>query len=251
MGNFDATMIRDIVMVLVPMILCLTVHEFAHAWSAFKLGDDTAASHGRMTLNPLAHIDLFGTILIPVFSVVMGGIGLIGWAKPVPISPHRFRRTVTMRTGMMITAVAGPLSNLIMALVTAGALMFLFGDQIGALVSDPRIGSAFTAILLLGSSENAAAVVKAGLMTETQTIVILLLGRVFLMNVGLAVFNMLPVPPLDGSRLLPFSWQEKLARYTLVAFVGFMLLINFAGGILSGPVFFIGDLIVRFWSIFF
>jgi Zn-dependent protease len=251
LGNFDATMIRDIVIVLVPMILCLSVHEFAHAWSAHKLGDDTAKSQGRMTLNPIAHIDLFGTILIPIVSVIAGGIGLIGWAKPVPISPYRFRRTVTMRTGMMITAVAGPLSNLIMAFVTAGVLMIAFGDQIGTLVSDPRVGSAFTAIMLLGSSENAAAVVKAGLMTQTQTIVILLLGRVFLMNVGLAVFNMLPVPPLDGSRLLPLSWQEKLARYSLIAFFGFILLINFAGGILSVPVFFIGDLIVRFWSIFF
>ena len=251
MGNFDATMIRDIVIVLVPMILCLTVHEFAHAWAAHKLGDDTAASQGRMTLNPLVHIDLFGTILIPVIAVIAGGIGLIGWAKPVPVSPYRFRRTVTMRTGMMITAVAGPLSNLVMAFVTAGVAMFFFGDQIGSLASDPHIGSAFTAIMVLGSYENAAAIAKAGLMTQTQTIVILLLGRVFLMNVGLAVFNMLPIPPLDGSRLLPLSWQEKLARYTFVAFIGFMILINFAGGILSGPVFFIGDLIVRFWSIFF
>ena len=251
MGNFDATMIRDIVMVLVPMILCLSVHEFAHAWSAYKLGDDTAASQGRMTLNPLAHIDLFGTILIPIISVISGGIGLIGWAKPVPISPYRFRKTVTMRTGMMLTAVAGPLSNLIMAFVTAGVTMASFGDEIGSIASDPRIGSAFTAIMILGSSENADAIVKAGLATQTQTVVILLLGRVFLMNVGLAVFNMLPVPPLDGSRLLPLSWQEKLARYTFVAFIGFMILINFAGGVLGKPVFFIGDLIVRFWAIFF
>jgi Zn-dependent protease len=251
LGNFDATMIRDIVIVLVPMILCLTVHEFAHAWTAHKLGDDTARSMGRMTLNPIVHIDLFGTILIPIIAVIAGGIGLIGWAKPVPVSPYKFRRTVTMRTGMMITSIAGPLSNLIMAFVTAGVLMFLFGDQIEPLVSDPRIGSAFTAIMLLGSSENAEAVVKAGLMTQTQTIVILLLGRVFLMNIGLAVFNMLPIPPLDGSRMLPLAWQEKLARYAFVAFIGFMILINFAGGVLARPVFFIGDLIVRFWSIFF
>jgi Zn-dependent protease len=251
LGNFDASIIRDIVIVLVPMILSLSVHEFAHAWSAYKLGDDTAAAQGRMTLNPLAHIDLFGTILIPIFSVVMGGIGLIGWAKPVPVSPHRFRRTVTMRTGMMITAIAGPLSNLIMAFVTAGIVMLLFGNQIATVAAEPGVGSEFVALLLLGSHENADAVVKAGLMTQMQTIVVLLLGRIFLMNIGLAVFNMLPIPPLDGSRLLPFSWQEKLARFSMVAFIGFMVVINFAGGLLSGPVHLIGGAIVRFWSIFF
>jgi Zn-dependent protease len=228
LGNFDATMIRDIVVVLVPMILSLSVHEFAHAWSAHKLGDDTAASQGRMTLNPLAHIDVFGTILIPIFSVVMGGIGLIGWAKPVPVSPHRFRRTVSMRTGMMITALAGPASNLVLAFVTCGIWMFLDSRGFG------------------GAGAGGGDLAEKGRMSLD-----LLLGRVFFMNVGLAVFNMLPIPPLDGSRILPWSWQEKLARYSIVAFVGFMLIINFAGGILSGPVFFIGGALVRFWSIFF
>lgn len=227
MGNFDATMIRDIVIVLVPMILSLSVHEFAHAWSAHKLGDDTALSQGRMTLNPLVHIDLFGTILIPIFSVVFGGIGLIGWAKPVPVSPYKFRRTVTMRTGMIITSVAGPLSNLVLAFVTGGILVFL------------------------ASRGHGGAEASAGLADKGAMSLDLLLGRIFLMNIGLAVFNMLPIPPLDGSRLLPQSWQEKLARFSLIAFFLFIIVINFAGGLLSGPVYFIGGAIVRFWSIFF
>jgi Zn-dependent protease len=227
LGNFDATMIRDIVVVLVPMILSLSVHEWAHAWSAHKLGDDTAASQGRMTLNPMAHIDLFGTILIPIFSVLFGGIGLIGWAKPVPVSPYRFRRTVSMRTGMMITAIAGPLSNLVLAFVTCGIWMLLASRGIGG-------------------AQGGEGLVDRGAMSLD-----LLLGRVFFMNIGLAVFNLLPVPPLDGSRLLPLAWQEKLARFYLVAFFLFIVVINFAGGLLSGPVFFIGGAIVRFWSIFF
>jgi Zn-dependent protease len=179
-----------------------------------------------MTLNPLAHIDLFGTILIPIISVISGGIGLIGWAKPVPVAPHRFRRSVTMRTGMMLTAVAGPASNLILAFLTGGVAVFLASRA--------------------GAAEDAGGLAQRGAMSLD-----LLLGRVFFMNVGLAVFNMLPVPPLDGSRLLPLAWQEKLARFSFVAFIGFMLLINFAGGVLSVPVYLIGGAIVKFWSIFF
>src|SRR5215468_292941 len=93
------------------LILSLTVHEWAHAYSAFRLGDDTAARQGRLTLNPLPHIDPFGTILCPLLGVPFG------WAKPVPVVPSRFRRDVNMRTGMMITAAAGPLSNLALAVV--------------------------------------------------------------------------------------------------------------------------------------
>ena len=104
--NFDMTTIRDIIMVLVPMILSLTVHEYSHALAAYLLGDDTAASRGRMTLNPVVHIDLFGTLLVPILSIIMGGVGLFGWAKPVPVSPQRFRPTISMRKGTSIKKTA-------------------------------------------------------------------------------------------------------------------------------------------------
>src|SRR5579872_3573193 len=98
-------------MTLVPLVLSLTVHEWAHAYSAFRLGDDTAARMGRMTLNPIPHIDPIGTILLPMLGIPFG------WAKPVPITPTRFRRDISMRAGIMITAAAGPLSNLVLAVL--------------------------------------------------------------------------------------------------------------------------------------
>jgi len=128
---------------------------------------------------------------------------------------------------MMITAIAGPLSNLVLAFVTGGILVFLSSRGVGE--GQGGGGLAETGAMSLG----------------------LLLGRVFFMNIGLAVFNLLPVPPLDGSRLLPLSWQEKLARFSLIAFFLFIVVINFAGGLLSGPVYFIGGAMLRFWSIFF
>src|SRR5688572_26569558 len=96
-------------MMLIPLVLSLTVHEWAHAMSAYRLGDDTAAREGRLTLNPIVHIDPLGTLLLPLMGVPFG------WAKPVPVVPTRFRRDVNMSTGMMITAAAGPFSNLVLA----------------------------------------------------------------------------------------------------------------------------------------
>lgn len=252
--HFDLTTLRDIVVVLVPMILSLTIHEFAHAWSAFRLGDDTAASRGRLTLNPIPHIDVFGTLLIPIFSVVSGGFGLIGWANPVPISPHRFRRDISMRKGLILTAVAGPASNILLAFLVAGVSMALFSDLLGELARSPGVGSRTFAFLLLGHerfvADNAPLLAAAGF-DGAMPVTALLLGRLFLMNIGLAIFNMLPVPPLDGSRLLPVEWQQKLARYTLVVFIGFIVLINVAGNVLFVPARFIGDALLGAWSLIF
>ncbi len=253
--NIDFTTLRDIVVVLVPMILSLTVHEFAHAWTAHKLGDDTAASQGRMTLNPISHIDIFGTLLIPIFSVISGGIGLIGWAKPVPVSPHRFHRNVTMRNGMIITALAGPASNILLALVVGGASMMLFSDAVDDLAGIQKVGSRTMAFLMIGSEEFAAANVKFmnlhGIADKSQAIAALLLSRIFVMNLGLAFFNMLPVPPLDGSRVLPLEWQAKLSRYTMIVFIAFIVAINSFGSIMWGPISFMGDVVLGFWSLIF
>ena len=102
-------------MILIPLLLSLTVHEWAHAWSAYRLGDDTASMQGRLTLNPIAHIDPVGTLVLPLLGIPFG------WAKPVPVNPTRFRRGVNMSTGMIITAAAGPLSNVVLALLSAVA----------------------------------------------------------------------------------------------------------------------------------
>jgi Zn-dependent protease len=248
--NFDITTIRDIIVVLVPMILSLSVHEFAHAYSAFLLGDDTASRQGRMTLNPIAHIDPIGTLIIPIFSVLFSSFSLIGWAKPVPVSPQGFNRNISMRNGMIITALAGPGSNIILALLFGGIAMVVYGEQIDALapsLGDGRIG----ALLALG---DARFVVKYAqelklIGIDGSNPALMLLGRFFVINVFLAVFNMLPIPPLDGSRLLPLDVQQKMMRYTMFVFVGFIFLINYADDFLWIPAAFIGNLLLGLFGL--
>ncbi len=187
--------------ILIPLILSLTVHEFAHAWTAWRLGDDTASRAGRLTLNPLVHIDPIGTVLLPLLGIPFG------WAKPVPIDPARFRRSIKMSTGVMLTAAAGPLSNVVLAvLCTVG-----FG-------------------LLLRFSPDFA-VANVGI-RELLMIMIQL-------NVALAIFNMIPIPPLDGSRvldgLMPLRFRPAWEGFT--RFAPFLLLFVFIGAryVMAGP----------------
>jgi Zn-dependent protease len=192
----------EAVMRIIPLVLSLTVHEFAHAWSAWKLGDDTAAMQGRMTLDPTAHIDPLGTLLLPALGVPFG------WAKPVPVNPARFRRDVNMSRGMMLTALAGPLSNLLLAVVSTVSYGLTLRLAPGLLDSNRGL-EIFLQFMVAG-------------------------------NVGLAVFNMLPIPPLDGSRVvenfLPYrmrgTWEQ------VVQFSPFLLIavIFFGRGIISTPV---------------
>jgi Zn-dependent protease len=183
-------------------ILSLTVHEFAHAWSAWKLGDDTAERAGRLTLNPISHIDLLGTILLPLLGIPFG------WAKPVPVNPARFRRSVSMGRGMAITASAGPISNVLLATLAAVALGLLFRFAPG-LVDDGQPARAMLVSLVT-------------------------------LNVGLALFNLLPVPPLDGSRivawLLPYRLQASW--HALEQFSPFLLIGVFwlGGRVVAGPI---------------
>lgn len=208
--NMDSPFLERALM-LIPLVLSLTVHEFAHAWSARLLGDDTAERMGRFTLNPLAHIDVFGTLLLPLLGIPFG------WARPVPVDPSRFRRDVSMRTGWMLTAAAGPLSNLVLA--AASALVFGLTWRLapGYLPANPGL-EYFLKIMMVA-------------------------------NVGLALFNLLPVPPLDGSRvvegLLPQkllgSWQRVLALGPLLL----IAVVFFGARLISGPTHYVIGLLER------
>jgi Zn-dependent protease len=156
----------------IPVLLSLSVHEWAHAWVAFRLGDDTAARLGRMTLNPLAHIDPVGTLLLPLLGVPFG------WAKPVPINPLRFDRRVRMGTGLALSAAAGPLSNFALAALSVTALVGLAKLAPAALAQHPAL--------------------------------LHLLYSFALINLALGCFNLFPVPPLDGSRIAEALVPERL-----------------------------------------
>ncbi|HQB45702.1 MAG TPA: site-2 protease family protein [Polyangiaceae bacterium] len=194
--SLSKNLLVDLVIYLVPMVLSLSVHEYAHAWMAFRLGDDTASREGRLTLNPMAHIDVFGTLLIPAFNVLLGRFALIGWAKPVPVRPVRFNRKVTMRVGMILTAVAGPLSNLMMAVASIG----------------------LAALLIRVAPE--------WLMGDRPTGLAKLLQAMFILNIGLFIFNLLPLPPLDGSRLLPRSMDGFVTHVSPYSFILLLVVIN-------------------------
>ena len=165
----------------VVLLFSLSFHEAAHGWMAHQMGDDTALLEGRVSLNPLVHIDLVGTLLFPLVQIFTG-IPLLGWAKPTPYNPGNFRRDVSMRKGHMLVASAGPVSNLILALLFTG--MFYVIIHMG-LTEDPRSPSPLVMIVAIGIQ----------------------------MNVVLAIFNLVPIPPLDGSKVashaLPRSMGER------------------------------------------
>jgi Zn-dependent protease len=166
----------------VLLLFSLSVHESAHAWMAHKMGDDTALRLGRVSLNPMVHIDPIGTLLFPLVQIFTG-IPTLGWAKPTPYNPANFRRDVSLRQGHMLVAGAGPVSNLMLALV-------------------------FTAVFFV--------LVRAGAALDERNPAVMIPIAGINMNVVLAIFNLVPIPPLDGSKVasygLPGSFGDRYDR---------------------------------------
>ncbi|NQZ53868.1 MAG: site-2 protease family protein [Piscirickettsiaceae bacterium] len=194
----EFSLIQKIIIWAIPVIFAITAHEVAHGWVAMKLGDRTAQMMGRLTLNPFKHIDPLGTILVPGLLLMMGGF-IFGWAKPVPITYQNLRKP---KTDMAWVALAGPMANLVMAVIWAFAAKIGFGlYQSGTAIGEPMLYMGVAGVLI---------------------------------NTMLMVLNLLPLPPLDGGRILvsllpgPLAWQvgriEPYGFFILVALLYFGIL---------------------------
>lgn len=208
----ESELIPQILIGLIAMILSLTVHEYAHARVAFVLGDDTAAMLGRMTLNPIPHIDIIGTLVIPILATFSGGLPLIGWAKPVPVNPVRVTRKLSMHSGNILISVAGPISNLLLA--TLAAIIIKIISLFSASISQDMLRFLLDFFFIL-----------------------------FSMNLGLAVFNLIPIPPLDGSHLLPRSLDPIMEKIRPFSYIILMAVIYFGGRYISIPIRLLGSAI--------
>ncbi len=163
----------------IPLIIAIVFHEVAHGWTARALGDPTAAQLGRLTLNPIKHVDPFGTIILPGM-LKLAGLPVFGWAKPVPVVKGRLRNP---RRDMMIVAAAGPGSNLVMALIGAVALGLVMRGYAGG--AEPSIAVSFLVANLF---------------------------NFILLNIFLALFNLLPIPPFDGGHIVEGLLPPQVAR---------------------------------------
>ncbi|MBN2865568.1 MAG: site-2 protease family protein [Thiotrichales bacterium] len=188
-----------------PVLFAITVHEVAHGWAASKLGDQSAKMLGRLTLNPLKHIDPIGTVIVPAALLVLGGF-VFGWAKAVPVNDRNFKHPAR---DMAWVAMAGPASNFIMAILWA---------IIGKIGLELQAGSPDIGQFLLYSGVAGVSI-----------------------NLILMVLNLLPIPPLDGSHVLsaflpkPWAWQfNRIAPYGFIILVGLMIM-GILGPLLMGP----------------
>ncbi len=184
--------IAELLMTALCVFLSLSIHEFAHGFVAYKLGDNTAKSMGRLNLSPMSHLDPVGAICLFLFG--------FGWARPVPITPGNFK-IGKRKSGMVWTSLAGPLSNLLVAFLAVLILNVLFLIPVNSETSGTIISVIATMMYIMIST-----------------------------NIGLAVFNIIPIPPLDGSKILsavlPSRIYFKLMQYERYGFIALIILIN-------------------------
>jgi len=199
-------MLQRLAVWILPVLFAITVHEAAHGWVALRLGDKTAMMLGRVTLNPLKHIDPVGTLLVPGLMLMMGGM-LFGWAKPVPVTWQNLRNR---KRDMALVALAGPAANLLMA------IFWVFVMKLSFMLSN-IMPTVYKPLLYMG-------------------------GAGVSINLILMVLNLLPIPPLDGSRivtgLLPDKWAwryNSLEKYGMIILL-VLLLSGVLWGLINGPV---------------
>ena len=219
-----------IVYQVVAFLFAISVHESAHAWTAWRCGDPTAYMLGRVTLNPVKHIDILGTIIVPLIAAVTG-FGVIGWAKPTPVNTRNFRKLVKYD---ILTSLAGPISNILVAAISLTFLMIISAT------------SQFGRGLIHGVVEYGAIPPGGSLLVP---LVLLLYSSMFI-NILLAVFNIIPVPPLDGSHVLRhFLSGSALAVYDNVGRFGILLLFlvggRFIGALFRPAVVFFNSILLK------
>ena len=206
MGGVDITqLISHLVIYMVVLLLAISAHEAGHAWMSHKFGDDTAYMLGRVTLNPVKHTDPIGTLLIPIVAFILGSIGgtygnipLIGWGKPTPVNPRNWQN---YKTANVMVSVAGVLANLILLII-------------GIIAAKIMMTQGFGIEEFFGRTRNPLAI---------------LVGNLMLLNLSLFVFNLLPFPPLDGSKILstflPASFQPLIDLLEQFGYIILMLFI--------------------------
>jgi Zn-dependent protease len=204
----------DIVFQLIAFLFAISVHESSHAWMANLRGDPTARMLGRISLNPIRHIDLFGTLLLPAVAMYFN-VPVLGWAKPTPVDPRNFRNPVL---DDILTSVVGPISNFVVA--TAAVLV----------LASVKFASPAGAQIVFGT------VVDGSNFADTDSLLVpfcRLIFQLMVINVGLGVFNLIPVPPLDGSHVLRHLLPAGMLRiYDTVGTFGLLLLVFWGGGLL-------------------